>query len=67
MLATKFKHTTQKQVTGPLLYSQLYVRGKAAGVPSAPFIFSAVLTAAALVYGDAILRCGDTLQGGGPD
>ena len=59
MLATEFKRTTQKQVTGPLLYSQLYVRGKAAGVPSAPFIFSAALTAAALVYGDATLRRGE--------
>ena len=46
-------------MTGPLLYSQLYVRGKAAGVPSAPFIFSAALTAAALVYGDATLRGGE--------
>ena len=43
-------------MAGPLLYSQLYVRGKASGVPSAPFVFNAAVTAVALVFGDVTLR-----------
>ena len=37
------------QVIGPLVYGSLYVRGVAAGVPTAPFRFNAALTLASLV------------------
>jgi len=43
------------KVVGPVLYTQLYVRGKALGLPELPFIFNVALMGAATVLARALL------------
>jgi len=47
------------KVIGPIVYGQLYVRGVAAGVPTAPFYLNVVLAIAALVMAQIAFADGD--------
>ena len=44
------------KVVGPAVYGQLYVRGQAMGVPTAPFVLNLALTASALLLAPLALR-----------
>lgn len=53
------------KVIGPAVYGQLYVRGKAAGLPTLPFYLNIVLTFAALLLSPAALGAVQAYEKGG--
>ena len=51
------------KVVGPAIYGNLYVRGKALGVPILPFVLNLVLTFSALLLAPFALRAAEAAEG----